>query len=374
MKKLFEVNDNKNVELIGDNENKVDISEEKLEELLFNNPQLISDNLLYIGRQVYTETNKRLDLVAVDESGAIHIIELKRGEAPREIIAQVLDYTSWFHKISERQIEDIAKKHFEKYNVNFRSLSDAFQTHFKHLAPRRIGEEVKPILIADDFPPDMINSTNYLYDRGVPIRCLEFDYFNGKNKNGYFQIECIVGEDDNTISSDIKDVKKTNYIVSNDKAVHRIFLSNLSNELNKRYSQWYNNLKCPIQNEFKIYQDRPGDWSTSHLDWHIDDRNILCLEIALWKSENNEKWLSVFFWFRKKLEKNTYEKVMQIVNEIISTKFDDKIAFEDDSHVNQPNIRTDIKYETLDQEFLNSYSIKCIDILKPYLERIMDLS
>ncbi len=52
-------------------------------------------DLLIIGRQVRTAHRGIIDLLAVDFFGTVHIIELKRDETPREVVAQALDYASW---------------------------------------------------------------------------------------------------------------------------------------------------------------------------------------------------------------------------------------------------------------------------------------
>ncbi len=49
------------------------------------------DALLIVGRQVITRYGKRIDLLALDVEGSIHVIELKKDRTPREIVAQVLD-------------------------------------------------------------------------------------------------------------------------------------------------------------------------------------------------------------------------------------------------------------------------------------------
>ncbi len=39
-------------------------------------------------------------MLAMDEEGNIHIIELKKERTPREVVAQTLDYASWVQNLS----------------------------------------------------------------------------------------------------------------------------------------------------------------------------------------------------------------------------------------------------------------------------------
>ena len=56
---------------------------------------LIGVDGIILGREVRTDHGKRIDLLAMEESGSLIIIELKRASSARDIVAQVLDYASW---------------------------------------------------------------------------------------------------------------------------------------------------------------------------------------------------------------------------------------------------------------------------------------
>jgi len=64
-----------------------------LEPWIASEPEIIGADLLIVGRQVQTKSGP-IDLLAIDSSGSIVIIELKRDELPRECLAQAIDYAS----------------------------------------------------------------------------------------------------------------------------------------------------------------------------------------------------------------------------------------------------------------------------------------
>lgn len=55
-------------------------------------PGLLGLDAIIIGRQMPTDHGKYIDLLAIDRTGGIVIIELKKDRTPREIVAQILDY------------------------------------------------------------------------------------------------------------------------------------------------------------------------------------------------------------------------------------------------------------------------------------------
>lgn len=86
-------------------------TEKVLETWIEDNPHMLLDGeaLAIIARQPRTTFSKFLDLLAVDETGATVVIELKRGETPREVVAQALEYAAWVDSLSTNQLDEMAR-------------------------------------------------------------------------------------------------------------------------------------------------------------------------------------------------------------------------------------------------------------------------
>src|SRR6056297_3980374 len=70
-------------------------SEALLEQMIVADPCILSPHWLLIGQQVRTDHGGIVDLLAVNQDGQLIVIELKRNQTPREVVAQALDYASW---------------------------------------------------------------------------------------------------------------------------------------------------------------------------------------------------------------------------------------------------------------------------------------
>ncbi len=81
-----------------------------LEEWLASDPSIIRPGLKLIGRQVATRSGP-LDLLAVDRSGDLVVIELKRDQLPRAALAQAIDYASDVAPWSIDKIGDVCTKY-----------------------------------------------------------------------------------------------------------------------------------------------------------------------------------------------------------------------------------------------------------------------
>ena len=76
--------------------------EDRLENWLENDISVLDPNLMVIGRQVLTDLGDKIDLLCLDVTGSLVIVELKRGRTPREIwpesgLSRVSGYT-WGHQ------------------------------------------------------------------------------------------------------------------------------------------------------------------------------------------------------------------------------------------------------------------------------------
>lgn len=90
--------------------------EKTLESWLEQNPDTIVEDgmLLVIGRQVKTDLNSYIDLLALDRAGNTVVIELKRDRTPRDVIAQALEYASFIEQIDYDPLEAI----YHQYSGN----------------------------------------------------------------------------------------------------------------------------------------------------------------------------------------------------------------------------------------------------------------
>ena len=82
-------------------------SEQRLEDMLAEDPSMSGSNLLVIGRQVQTAFGGIIDRLALDTEGRVHVLELKRDRTPRDVVAQTLDYGSWAKDLSLEELEQI---------------------------------------------------------------------------------------------------------------------------------------------------------------------------------------------------------------------------------------------------------------------------
>jgi hypothetical protein len=156
--------------------------EARLEEWLASDISILSEDLLVIGRQVDTAFGGFIDLLCIDRSGDLVIIELKRDKTPREITAQTLDYASWVVDLPRDTISAIASR----YLGSAGPLEEKFRQRFGEELPDSINENHRMLIVASRIDPSSERIIKYLSSgHGVNINAVTFHYFNTNEGNEF---------------------------------------------------------------------------------------------------------------------------------------------------------------------------------------------
>jgi hypothetical protein len=181
-------------------ETKAEELEFELEEWLERNDHVLlsPERLLYVGRQVTTDLNKAIDLLAVDSSGKGVVIELKKDRTPRDMAAQALEYAAFVRKLDYDGLNGIATTYFKRKGLEWENLSDAHRGTFVELA-----EDQEPawnsrqtvILVGQTIQPDLVEVGRYLRDHNIDIRILQFVHFMSSSGERIVNVETVIGKE-----------------------------------------------------------------------------------------------------------------------------------------------------------------------------------
>lgn len=145
-------------------------AEKDLHQFLAQDPSLLGERLLVIGSEVPTPYGKRLDLLAIDADGNLHLLELKRDKTSREVVAQLLDYGSWVSTLSRDEVIDIASKHLDG------PFEAAFENVFDSPPPDELNGELHLTIVAGELDGGSERIVTYLRGFGVPVNAVFFSY------------------------------------------------------------------------------------------------------------------------------------------------------------------------------------------------------
>ena len=148
--------------------------ESRLEDWVNEDVGLVSDDLLVIGKQVQTGYGGKIDLLAVDSDANLVVLELKKGQTPREVVAQTLDYASWVYRLGYEDVVAIASKHFG----SVKAFEDAFNDKFEGSLPELVNARNRMYIVASSLDSSTERIIEYLSEiHSVDINAATFAYF-----------------------------------------------------------------------------------------------------------------------------------------------------------------------------------------------------
>ena len=149
-------------------------SERSIENWVADDPSILGLDLLIIARQLTTGYGGIIDLLGMNRSGGLTIIEIKRDKTTsREVVAQILDYGAWVKNLTTPRIHGIANAHLN------RPLSEAFLQRFSQTIPETLNLSHNLLIVASGVDSSSRRIIDYLSERyGVSINAVFFTYFS----------------------------------------------------------------------------------------------------------------------------------------------------------------------------------------------------
>ncbi len=166
--------------------------EERLEDWLAADISILDPGLLVIGRQVRTDHGGVIDLLCLDSAGDCVVVELKKGQTPREVVAQVLDYASWVQGLSPKKIEEIANGYLRDG-----PLAREFLNKFDVEMPSELNSAHRCLVVAESIDASTERIVRYLAAMRVPLNVATVQHFSdGDNRSILAQVYLVETDED----------------------------------------------------------------------------------------------------------------------------------------------------------------------------------
>lgn len=121
------------------------------------------------------------DVLAVDADRNLVVIEIKRGQSPRDVIAQALEYASDVATWDYDRINSLAIAYFQRRGESFKSLIEAFASTFG-FPPEEVSESQFNLLqrifiVGERIDEKVERAARWLLKRGVAVSCVSYDCY-----------------------------------------------------------------------------------------------------------------------------------------------------------------------------------------------------
>ena len=147
-----------------------------LQEWIAKEPSVLGEELLIIQKEFsgFSDTQERLDLLALDKDGSLVIIENKLDDSGRDVTWQAMKYASYCSSLSKENIRKIYQEYLDQHSSGTKaedSLSDFFDgADYEGLTLNK-GITQRIILIAAKFRKEVTSTVLWLMNFKVRLQC-----------------------------------------------------------------------------------------------------------------------------------------------------------------------------------------------------------
>lgn len=162
-----------------------------LETWITTDPTILRPGLKIIGRQVMTQSGP-LDLLGIDRSGDLFVIELKRERLPREALVQAIDYASDIRTWPIERLSEVCAKYTN------RGLEDLFNDAFPDvdLESIKINQSQRILLVGFSLESALERMIEWLSEQyGVGINAVVLKYVRTSSGNELLTKTAIISEE-----------------------------------------------------------------------------------------------------------------------------------------------------------------------------------
>jgi len=264
-----------------------------IQEWIESTPEILGEELLIIAKEFnyFDNTKERPDLIALDKSGNVVIIELKRDDSGSSMEWQAIKYASYFSKFTVANLLDAYIYYLEKKsNQESLTLDEIKQRILDFIEIddlNSLNKNQRIILASHRFAREVTSAAHWLIDKnGLDIKVVQLIPYHDKDKDThYLQTNIILpipGEEDLIIQAKgkmetgknlgIGPVRKNDSITS--------FFEKMKDELFKKldysitpnkYSRWAG-VGGNLRYYHFWYNTSPWDnWNLGYKVWQFDD-------------------------------------------------------------------------------------------------------
>lgn len=165
-----------------------------LQEWIVDNPKILGENLLIIQKEFdgFSDTNERLDLLALDESGKLVIIENKLDDSGKDVVWQALKYISYCATLTKVEISEVYQRYLKQGNAQ-EKISEFYDGQdFESIRLNPVEGDQRIILVAANFRKEVTSTVLWLRNyHGVDITCIKVTPYKDEEKL-YLDVEQII--------------------------------------------------------------------------------------------------------------------------------------------------------------------------------------
>ena len=145
-----------------------------LQRILRDQPDVLEEGLLIISEEYgnWQDSNRRIDLLAVDADGRLVVIELKRGDTGEHMDLQAIRYAAMVANMTLQQTIDTHQAYLNKLGIE-EDAEERITEHLENSSDLLLASEKPRIILASEgFSSELTTCALWLNESGLDVTCI----------------------------------------------------------------------------------------------------------------------------------------------------------------------------------------------------------
>ncbi len=131
----------------------------------------------------WTDSSRRIDLLAIDKDANLVVIEIKRTETGEHMEMQALRYAAMVSTLTFSRAVDIYQRHRDSEGLEENATANLLEfLGWDEPLEEDFGRDVRIILVSADFSIELTTSVMWLNERNLDIRCVRLIPYRYNNQ------------------------------------------------------------------------------------------------------------------------------------------------------------------------------------------------
>lgn len=147
--------------------------------------EIIAPNCLVIAEEFseWSESQRRIDLLAIDKQANVVVIELKRNETGEFMELQAIRYASMVSTLTFQKATEIFQKYLDLKNSEEDAETKLLEfLGWDEVKAEDFASDVRIVLVSSNFSKELTTSVMWLNERDLDIRCIRLIPYKFENQ------------------------------------------------------------------------------------------------------------------------------------------------------------------------------------------------
>lgn len=152
------------------------LERQDIEEWIAEHPEILGEDLFILTTEYdkFDKTNERLDILAIDYSGTLVVIELKRDDSGKNVAIQAIKYAAYCSNLTFDDIVEIHQAYLHRLNktASEEEVRNQILNFIDDELFEQLNDRPRIIIVSNNYRPEVTASVLWLRKYGIDIKCI----------------------------------------------------------------------------------------------------------------------------------------------------------------------------------------------------------